>query len=157
MTDTFEKATFEDELEKNGLLVYSTVGRSMLPLIRQHRDVSVISKRPAGRLKKNDVVLYHIGERYVLHRIIGVTETGYKILGDNLTEIEYNVTDDEIIGVLTGLIRNGKKVNLAGLRYKMYVFFRCDLYFLRVPVLKIVRWGRRLAKKILVRAGIIKG
>ena len=49
--------SFEDELAKTGKLVYTTVGVSMRPLIKQDRDISIIEK-PKGRLKKFDVALY---------------------------------------------------------------------------------------------------
>jgi hypothetical protein len=34
--------TFEEEIEKNGRLVYTNVGDSMRPLIRQGRDLLII-------------------------------------------------------------------------------------------------------------------
>ena len=49
-------SSFEEILEKEGHLIYSNVGDSMLPLIRQNRDLVVI-ERPAGRLRKFDVPL----------------------------------------------------------------------------------------------------
>ena len=36
--------TFEEELEQNGKLVYTNVGVSMLPLLREGRDVMLIEK-----------------------------------------------------------------------------------------------------------------
>ena len=65
-----EFVSFEDYLDKYGTLVYTNVGTSMLPLIRQGRDAMVIGKRPEV-LKQYDVVLYHLNGRYVLHRLIG--------------------------------------------------------------------------------------
>ena len=49
-------STYEEELERHGKLVYPNVGFSMMPLLRQHRDLMVISRRPEGRLKKYDAV-----------------------------------------------------------------------------------------------------
>ena len=46
-----EKSTFEDILAKNGRLVYTNVGVSMLPLIREGRDILVIEKRDGYVLK----------------------------------------------------------------------------------------------------------
>ena len=45
---------FEDVIERDGKLVYTNVGDSMLPFIRQDRDLVVIEK-PRGRLKKHDI------------------------------------------------------------------------------------------------------
>ena len=37
------KSTFEEELKEKGVLVYTNVGTSMRPLIRQGKDVMIIS------------------------------------------------------------------------------------------------------------------
>lgn len=50
-------STFEEEIQRTGRLVYTNVGCSMMPLIRQHRDLVVIEK-PQGRCRKYDVPLY---------------------------------------------------------------------------------------------------
>lgn len=106
-TDTVSGAsTYEEILRKGQPLVYTNVGRSMMPLLRQRRDILIIDPKPAGRLKKYDVPLYKRGKKYILHRIVEVTDTGYVIIGDNNTFFEYDVTDDMILGVLTGFVRN---------------------------------------------------
>ena len=72
-----QKYTFEEIIEKEGQLVYSSVGTSMLPLIRQGRDLIVIEK-PKGRLGKYDIPLYkRAGGQYVLHRVVKVLPEGY--------------------------------------------------------------------------------
>jgi hypothetical protein len=48
---------FEDVIKRDGRLVYTNVGDSMRPLIRQDRVILIIEK-PQGRLKKYDVPLY---------------------------------------------------------------------------------------------------
>ena len=89
--------TFEEELARSGSLVYRTVGRSMLPLLRQGRDLFVVEKRGPGRLKAGDVVLYRRPpDKYVLHRIVEVREKDYVILGDNCVNREYGITDDDM-------------------------------------------------------------
>ena len=74
--------SFEEELEKSGKLIYTNVGVSMRPLIKQDRDLLVIEK-PKGRLKKYDCPLYkRPNGQYVLHRVVKVCDDGYVILGD---------------------------------------------------------------------------
>jgi signal peptidase I len=51
-----ETSTFEEIIEKDGYLVYTCKGFSMMPLLRQHRDLVVISKITEP-LKKYDVIL----------------------------------------------------------------------------------------------------
>ena len=79
--------TFEEVLTRDGKLVYKTKGVSMEPMLRQNRDLVTIEV-PVSRLKKYDVALYKRGDRYVLHRVIGVKEGFYLIRGDNTYRLE---------------------------------------------------------------------
>ena len=139
--------SFEEELERSGKLVYTTVGVSMRPLIKQDRDLSIIEK-PKGRLKKFDVALYkRANGQYVLHRVVKVLEDGYVILGDNCCSKEYNIKESQILGVLTSLVRNGKEINLNSFGYKLYVRARYAHYPVRVIIFKTKRFLRKLIKR----------
>lgn len=136
------KSTFEEELKEKGVLVYTNVGTSMRPLIRQGKDVMIISSldKLGRNLKKMDVPLYkRESGQYVLHRIIKVTKDGYVIRGDNTYSNEYGVTDHQIIGVLTGVIRNGKEISVNSFGYKVYSYFWLYTYYIR----KVVVWMKR--------------
>lgn len=136
------KSTFEEELKEKGVLVYTNVGTSMRPLIRQGKDVMIISSLDKlGRdLRKMDVPLYKRDSgQYVLHRIIKVTKDGYVIRGDNTYSNEYGVTDSQILGVLSGIIRNGKEISLNSFGYKVYSYFWLYTYYIR----KVVVWMKR--------------
>ena len=96
---------FEELLEQNGYIVYTNVGRSMMPPLRQRRNIIEIHKKGPDRCKKYDVVLYKRGERYILHRILDVLPDGkYIIAGDNNTILEKDITDDQILGVMTRVL-----------------------------------------------------
>ena len=139
--------SFEEELERSGKLVYTTVGVSMNPLIKQDRDLSIIEK-PKERLKKFDVALYkRANGQYVLHRVVKVLEDGYVILGDNCCFKEYNIKDSQILGVLTSLVRNGKEIDLNSFGYKLYVRARYAHYPVRVIISKTKRFLRKLIKR----------
>lgn len=136
------KSTFEEELKEKGVLVYTNVGTSMRPLIRQGKDVMIISSLDhLGRdLRKMDVPLYkRESGQYVLHRIIKVNKDGYVIRGDNTYSNEYGVTDSQILGVLSGVIRNGKEISVNSLGYKAYSYFWLYTYYIR----KVVVWMKR--------------
>ena len=101
--------TYEEYLDENGELTYTNVGTSMMPLLKQHRDLFTVTKRGSGRLKKGDVVLYRRPpNRYVLHRIIEVRPKDYVILGDNCVKKEYGIKDEDILAVMTGWISNDR-------------------------------------------------
>ena len=140
------KATFEEILNRDGRLIYSSVGDSMLPMIRQGRDLLVIEK-PSGRLKRYDIPLYKRDNgRYVLHRILKVRDKDYAICGDNRYRCEYGITDKHIIGVLMAVIRDGVEKPLKGWRYGLYVFFWCRLFPVRVLILKGIHVMKRVRK-----------
>lgn len=129
--------TFEEEIARSGRLIYSNKGDSMMPLIRQGRDLVVIVP-PCGRLKKYDVPLYKRDNgQYVLHRILKVRRDDYVICGDNRWSKEYGITDENIIGVLSAVIRGGKEVPVTNRRYRLYVHIWCDLFPVRAMILMI--------------------
>ena len=137
--DAVVKMTVEDQLNSKGYLVYSSVGYSMLPLLRQKRDIVEIRKKGPGRCGKYDVVLYRRGGMYILHRVLKVLLDGYLIAGDYNTFIERDVTDDMILGVMTRVIRDGKPVPVTALSYRIYTRVWCGAYPLRMAVLKAKR------------------
>lgn len=49
---------YEEYLQKNGSLTYTNVGTSMMPLLKQHRDLFTVRKKGKERCKAGDVVLY---------------------------------------------------------------------------------------------------
>ena len=138
--------SFEEELERSGKLVYTNVGVSMRPLIKQDRDIIIISK-PEGRLKKYDVPLYKRGDQYVLHRVVKVCEDSYVILGDNCLRKEYGIKEEQILGVLTSLVRNGKEVDLNGFGYRFYSRAWYFLYPVRVIFMKAKSLLGRLVRR----------
>ncbi len=122
---------FEEILKRDGVLVYRTQGVSMRPMLKQNRDLVTI--RPvSGRLKKYDVPLYRKqGGGYLLHRIIAVTENGYVIRGDNTYKKELDVTDNDIVGVLTAFKRKGKDYTVESKGYRLYARVWNFIYPLR--------------------------
>ena len=142
------KSTFEEILARDGQLVYTNVGDSMLPLIRQGRDLLVI-KPKVGRLMKYDIPLYKRDSgQYVLHRVLKVRPDDYVICGDNRWSREYGITDRHIVGVLTALIRNGKEIPMTDWRLRMYAHLWCDLFPLRAGILRCLSVMKRVRRRI---------
>lgn len=137
-------STFEEVLAKNGKLTYTNVGDSMMPLIRQDKDLLIIEP-VHGRLKKYDVPLYRRDSgQYVLHRILKVRREDYVICGDNRWRKEYGITDRHIIGILTGIVRDGKTISVTDKKYLLYVHIWCDFFPIRAILIRI----RNKLKKI---------
>jgi len=130
--------SYEEYLEKYGTMTYSNVGISMMPLLRQGKDLFTVRKKTEARCQKYDVVLYRRPpSHYVLHRVIQVREKDYVILGDNCINKEYGITDDDIIGVMESFVRDGKTYSVSDKKYRLYVFFWCFSIPLRIFLTKL--------------------
>ena len=127
---------FEELIKTKGYIAYTNVGYSMMPLLRQKKDIIEIHDKGSERCKKYDVILYKSGDRYILHRILKVLPDRYVVAGDHNTFLDPPVTDDMIVGVMTQVIRDGKSITPDNFWYKMYVHLWCDFYPIRVFLLK---------------------
>ena len=142
-------AAFEELLSRDGKLVYKTKGVSMLPMLRQNRDLVVIGV-PASRLGKYDVALYKRGADYVLHRVVGVRENGYLIRGDNTYILEH-VPEGAVIGVLRSFVRDGKSIEVTDPGYLAYVRFWNAAYPLRFAIVRCRRAFVRAAELLGIK------
>lgn len=140
---SLETTSFDELLEKEGKIVYTNAGFSMLPLLRQYKDIIEISKKGTGRCKKYDVVLYKRGNKYILHRILKVLPDGYLIAGDGCRVVERDITDENILGVMTRIQRNGKSITPDNKWYNLYVHIWCDVYPVRMFLWGIIRFISR--------------
>ena len=145
-----EPSSFEAEIAARGKLVYTNVGTSMLPFIRQGRDLIVISQKPEGRLRRYDVPLYRRSSgQYVLHRILKVRKQDYVLCGDNRWKREFGVTDDQIIGVLTAIVRDGREeIPVTDPAYLRRVHLWCDFYPIRAGIILLHRILRGMLRRL---------
>ena len=142
------KTTYEEFLRENGELIYTNVGVSMLPLLRQGKDLFKVAKKGEERCRKYDVILYRRPPNsYVLHRIVKVLPDGYVVLGDNCLNKEYGIKDADIIGVMTSFVRKGKEHSTKETGYLLYSRFWYAIYPLRRFVMKLKAKTRKLIKK----------
>ena len=122
---------FEEYLAKYGSLTYRNKGVSMMPLLKQGRDLFTLVPKGPERCRKYDVVLYKNREgSYVLHRIIKVRGDSYVIRGDNTYHNEHR-KDSDIIGVMSSFVHNGKNGSVEDFWYKVYVRINRLTYPLR--------------------------
>ena len=110
--------SIEKALETEEKCLFPIKGISMLPMLEQKRDtvvLSAIKEKPV----KYDVVLYKVGNSYVLHRIIGVKNGYYVICGDNCIK-KGIVQSDKIIAKAIGFYKNGKYIPCDDENYLKY-------------------------------------
>ena len=139
---------FETVLNEKGVLVYTNKGVSMMPLLRQDKDIMVIKKQVSG-YRKDDVVLYkRLNGQYVLHRITEVLGDGnYIIIGDNCpNNTAEKIPDSQILGILTEIKRDGKILSMNDKKYLSYVK-TVPLRRKLVPTKRFVRRGLSFAKR----------
>lgn len=104
--------SFEEVLEKDGELVYTNVGYSMYPLIRQREDILRIVKTDS--LKKGDIILYKSSiDHYVLHRILKIKKDKIICAGDYNYWKDQSITKEQVLGQLTTITKkDGSKIDL---------------------------------------------
>ncbi len=113
----------EDQLANGTDATIFVTGTSMRPLFRDGCDRVVLTACDPASLKKGDVPFYRRENgQYVLHRIVGRDDDGYRLLGDGQTVIEYGIKPEQIIGVMAGFYRGKRYMACTALRYRLYVW-----------------------------------
>lgn len=140
----------EESLKDEKTVRFSPRGVSMLPMIRQGIDTVVLSPLPE-KLKKYDLPLYQREDgKYVLHRIVKVSDT-YTCIGDNQFELEQGVRYDQMIAVVTKFTRGEKEHRVTEPMYQLY----CRVWHYSRPVRLVLRKikgrVRRMIKKFLIK------
>ena len=136
------------QIEEKGRAYFYPKGVSMLPTLKEGRDISVLA--PVNReIKRGDVVLYirrEKSDRLVLHRVIKRRGDGaYLIRGDNAYRNEL-VEAENVLALLEGFFRKGRYFDCEkSKRYRIYSFFRMFFYPLRKAFYFL---PRRAASKI---------
>ena len=94
-------------------------GISMFPTLRPERDLVILSPVPEEP-KKYDVPFYQRDDgRLVLHRIIEVGQT-YTCIGDSQFQEEPGVRKEQMIGMMSGFVRNGREHSVDEAGYRLY-------------------------------------
>jgi hypothetical protein len=115
-------AVMDEQLKAGKKVSFVPRGNSMRPMLHGGTDMIILSK-PVGRLHLFDVALYYRQETdaYVVHRVVGFQKDGsYVMLGDNNFQREYNIREEDIIGVVTAFYRKGKMHSVDSLLYRLY-------------------------------------
>ena len=70
------------------------------------------------------------------------------IAGDNNTFLETDIKDENILGVMTRVIRNGKSITMDNWKYRLYVHLWCDCYPARMLILRVMRKAYGVLQRI---------
>ena len=112
----------KEQLDNGKKVSFVPHGNSMRPMLHDGTDL-VILKKPTERLHLFDVALYYRKEteKYVVHRVVGFQKDGcYVMLGDNNFQKEYNISHDDVVGVVTAFYRKGRMYEVDHPIYRLY-------------------------------------
>ena len=146
------------EINSKGKALCYTKGRSMQPMLKEGRDISVLVSA-VENLRVGDVVMYvrpNNGNELVLHRIVKIlSEDLFSIRGDN-TYYDEEVRRENIKALLEGFFRKGKYVDCKKSKsYRIYSFFQVHFYFLRRFFCKTLRaTGAKIKNNIFHLNGV---
>ena len=144
-----ESFTYESFLDRYGRLTYRVVGTSMLPLLRQTKDLFIAEPKTEARCQVGDVVLFHRApDKYILHRVIAVGERDYTTLGDHCVNPECGVTDADVLAVMTGFVRGGREHSVTERGYRLYTAIWLHTKGLRVFLFRLKAFAARAFRKI---------
>ena len=118
--------TYEEYFKRHTELIYRNVGVSMLPMLKQGRDLFILKKKTDQRCKK------------------------YVILGDNCEHKEYGIKEEDILAVMDSFVRKGKIISVSNWKYKLYAYLWYGIYPFRKQIFRWKRMAgrvRRVAKK----------
>lgn len=134
----------KEQIDSGKTVVFAPKGTSMLPLVRQDIDRVVLAKAPK-KLKKYDLPLYlRENGQFVLHRVVGIDKNGYIMCGDNQTEREYGITDEQILALACGIYRENEYISFDDKKYVNY----CKKQVLKKRIYAVYIRLRRFAGRI---------
>ena len=132
-------------------------GYSMYPLVNpNHGDAVILEPLGDRRPKKGEVVLFRRcstanpgeGDLLVLHRIVRVTAEGYYLVGDNQSQPEGPVERSQMCGVMTAVVKRGRRFSVTDLRYRLL----CGMWRFFLPIRPtLFRFAVWCRKRILRR------
>lgn len=112
-------------------------GVSMLPMLRQGKDMVELSPLPE-RLEKYDLPVYQYPSgKVVMHRVVDVREDGYICLGDNTYAYEH-VRSEWMIARVSAFKRGDRRIPVENPGYRLYARVWVALF----PLRRLLRKGR---------------
>lgn len=136
-------SNLKEILAKDGTVAFTTSGVSMWPLFRHRRDTIIVTKRQ-NRLKKYDIALFQVNNKYILHRVVKVLDHSYIICGDNCLTKEYGIKDEQILGYVTQFYRGNRLISCNNFWYRLYVYIWVNLYPIRALIKKSKIWIKKI-------------
>lgn len=147
-----EKQDIEQLLREGNRIKIKPQGYSMYPVLVPERDEVIIEPVRPENLKRGDVVLYRRRQQpgkgiLVLHRIYKKDKYGFYMVGDNQTEIEGPLDEEQIRGIMTVLIKSGRYIDVRQPLYRLMTGCWLWLRPVRPIIAKAVSKVKKMIKK----------
>ena len=136
-------------LEKNADFRFQANGHSMSPFIK-NQDIVTVSPLSKNKPQTGDIVAACFLERkaIVVHRVIGKRQGGFLIKGDNNPSKDGVFEQDQIIGMVSKVERNGKKVWHSGGHFGKIIALLSKSGLLNKLILPILRSLKAIFKSL---------
>ena len=110
-------------------------------------EVVLAGIEEGSALRRGDVVLYRRENgMLVLHRIYKIGQDGLYLLGDHQTAIEGPVRREQVKGKMTGMVRDGRYMDVGNPGYRMlsvvWLWLRPARRVIMVPAARLRRMVR---------------
>jgi signal peptidase I len=112
------------------------VSPSMQPLLRPG-DMVIVQAAPLPSLRRGDLVLIRRPQDVVTHRLVGRDACGWRSRGDNLLWFDPPFADEAIVGRITARERDGMRISLDSLPFRLWGIVRAWAAWLVVPLLAL--------------------
>lgn len=104
---TLEASDIFENLPDEGVTL-RVQGTSMQPFLYNKRD-TVTFKKPVGKLRKGDVIVFRRGKYYLMHRVIDIESDGFiTAMGDNTFSPDTHIAPEDVKAILVSAVRAGK-------------------------------------------------
>ena len=130
------------QLSEDGRAYVRITGISMQPVLRHLKDGVVLV--PPEHIRRGDIVLFdRKNGRYALHRVIRKGEEGFMMAGDNQWYYETGLPYDQIVGVVSEIVRGEKRIPCSNFFLRSWTFWVTRLTLPRITLWKaFVRLGK---------------
>lgn len=135
-------------LAAEGSAFVRVTGNSMCPLLHHLRDGVIIV--PPKRIRLGDIVLFERRNgRYALHRVIGKRRTSFTMAGDNQWHMEHNLPYEQIVGRVTHIVRDDRRIPVSKSSQRMYALAVTLWGWPRIYMCRAVKRLARPLKRVL--------
>ncbi len=137
------KTIGKELLASNRSLKLKLGGYSMYPTLLPN-DLATVEPIELSQLRKGQIVVFEQNEKWLAHRLVRVKNKIYTTQGDSILKPDASLAQNQLIGVITEVWRDGKKLQLSQSAAWFFTRFRPFPQILSRLLLKVRNRLRKL-------------